>query len=54
MKHSYIVVSKRTGKAILETWNKGITDKVNRDKYDVLTAYDYLCKTNQQIAKGKT
>lgn len=52
--NSWIVSNKETGKAVLETYNKAIVDKINVDKYRVETAYDYLCRINREIAAGST
>ena len=50
--NSWIIVSKETGKAIFETWQESVTRKVNTRKYEVLTAYDYLCGINRKIAEN--
>ncbi len=46
MTTSWVVVSKSTGKAILETFNKGTADAVNREKYDVVPIGKYLASLN--------
>jgi hypothetical protein len=52
--NSWIVVNRKTGEAILETWSEKVTKAINTKKYQVLTAYDYLCGINnkQQEEKG--
>jgi hypothetical protein len=52
--NSWIVVNKVTGEAILETWSEKVTQAINTKKYQVMTAYDYLCGINnkQQEEKG--
>lgn len=50
---SYIVTEKGTLNAVCELWNPDNAKAVNRDKYDVYTAYDYLCKFNATIKQGK-
>jgi hypothetical protein len=52
--HSWIVVNRLTGEAILETFSEKVTKAINTKKYQVMTAYDYLCKQNmkQQEEKG--
>lgn len=52
--HSWIIVNRSTGEAILETFSEKVTKAINTKKYQVMTAYDYLCKQNmkQQEEKG--
>lgn len=46
---SWIVVCKATNVAVLETFNPRVASAINRDKYDVLTAYDYLTQLNARL-----
>jgi hypothetical protein len=46
---SWIITSKETGLAVFETFEKKTADAVNRAKYNVETAHDYLCRLNAQI-----
>lgn len=46
---SWIVVDRLTGRSVLETFSKRVVQAVNRDKYEVLEAGDYLGRMNQQI-----
>lgn len=48
MNHSYIVIELKTGKAILELFNKKLADRINTNKYKVMTAYEYLCGLNSK------
>jgi hypothetical protein len=48
--NSWIIVDKASGKAVFETYNAATASAVNRNSYDVLTAYDYLVRLNRQIA----
>jgi hypothetical protein len=50
--NSWVIVNRTTGEAVLETWSEKVTAAINTNKYQVLTAYDYLCKLNQTI-KGQ-
>lgn len=43
---SYIFVRLSDGKGVFETWNPAVAAKVNRAKYKVMTAHDYLCGLN--------
>ena len=49
MKHSYIITSKETGKAVTEIFSKDLADKVKTDKYRGRTAMDYLSELNASI-----
>ncbi|NUM72719.1 hypothetical protein HUU40_00015 [candidate division KSB1 bacterium] len=44
---SWIIVRLSDGKGVYETWNASILEKVNTEKYKVLTALDYLCGLNE-------
>jgi hypothetical protein len=46
---SWIVVSKATGKAVFETFNARTALAVNLERYDVLTAEDYLERFNASL-----
>lgn len=46
---SWVVVKKGTLEPVLETFDKKKADAVNRSKYDVLTAGDYLGRKNREI-----
>jgi len=43
---SWIVVRKGTLEAVCETWSRSIAEKVNAERYQVLTALDYLQRFN--------
>lgn len=44
---SWVIVSRVTGEAVLETYSRKTAEAVNHAAYRVLTAYDYLCGLNQ-------
>ena len=48
-RNSYIVVSLATGKPVLETWNRKLTEAINLDNYRVYTAHEWLCKFNRSV-----
>lgn len=52
-KNSWIIVSRETGKPVVETWHETTAQKINTTKYQVFTAYGYLCQLNSQIKAGK-
>lgn len=51
---SWVIVRKSDNVAVFETFSRTVADAVNRDRYDVLPAYDYLVGLNKalQAAKG--
>jgi hypothetical protein len=51
--NSWIVVNRSTGEAVLETFSEKVTAAINTKKYQVMTAYDYLCKLNANIKLNK-
>ncbi len=46
---SWVVVSKATGEAVLETFSRAVANRVDRGRYDVLPALDYLYRLNRSI-----
>ena len=46
---SWIVVRKGTLEAVYETWSRSVAEKVNADRYTVLTALDYLQRLNASL-----
>lgn len=44
---SWIVVCRSTGAPVLETFSRSIADKVNRARYDVQTAAQWLASLNK-------
>ena len=48
---SWIIVDKQTRKAVMETFDKATADAVNRDKFDVLPALEYLQQLNRSLNK---
>ncbi len=46
---SWIVVRKGTLEAVYETWSRSVAEKVNADRYTVLTALDYLQRFNAAL-----
>ena len=49
---SYIAFDLATGKAVYETWNIEHANKINRNRYGVVTAKDWLSALNAAIAIG--
>ena len=46
---SWIVVSIATGEAVVELFSAQATQHVNRDKYRVACAYQYLTELNRKV-----
>ena len=46
---SWIVTRNDTGAAVLETYSRKVADAVNRDRYTVRTALQYLAALNRSI-----
>lgn len=46
---SWIVVDLKTGNAVAELWSAQLAAKVNRERYEVLTALAYLCRFNKSL-----
>ena len=49
---SWVIVCRKDGQAIMETFDRSIAEAVRPDRYEVLTAYQWLCRLNSSIAKG--
>lgn len=43
---SWIVLCKETGAAVAEFFNRRTVERVNADKYTVVTAHQHLCSLN--------
>jgi hypothetical protein len=46
---SWIVVDKTTGLAVIELFNHKLAMAVNRQRYDVQCAYQYLTELNKRL-----
>ena len=51
---SWIIVDKQTGEAVMETFEQATADAINRDKFDVLPALEYLQQLNRSLQKWNT
>ena len=49
--NSYVISDKATGKAIFETFQKSVADKINTNKYIVETAHKYLVRVNKELTQ---
>lgn len=46
---SWIIVDKSTGEAVMETFEQSTADAINRNKFDVIPALEYLQQLNRSI-----
>jgi hypothetical protein len=46
---SWIIINKATREAVFETFEQSTADAVNRDKFEVLPALEYLQQLNRSI-----
>lgn len=53
---SFIAYDLATGKAVYETWNPDVAAKINRQRYGVVTAQEWLSAFNAAcaLARGLT
>jgi hypothetical protein len=49
---SWIVIDKKNGLPVLETFDRGVAEKVRRDKFEVLPALEYYGRMNREIKEG--
>ena len=41
---SWVVVDRASGKAVMETFNRKMAEAINQERYEVMTALEYLSK----------
>jgi len=46
---SWIAVDRSTGKPVLETFERGTAERINQDRYEVLTAAQWLAQFNRSV-----
>lgn len=51
--NSFIAVSRATGKPVGEFYSLAIVGNINTEKYEVLTAYEWLVRFNHEVKEGK-
>jgi hypothetical protein len=49
---SWIVVSRATGKPVLETFRRATAESINQASYEVLTAGQWLARFNRQVKES--
>lgn len=50
--HTYIIVEKSTGNAVMEFFSASIIPHINEARYEVMTAMEYLGGLNQKIKEN--
>lgn len=48
---SWVVVSRADNTAVLETFSRSVAEKINQEKYRVLTTLQWLASLNQKEGK---
>ena len=51
---SWVIVRLADNVAMFETWNKALTQAVNKQKYKVVPIYEYLSNLNASIKELKS
>jgi len=46
---SWIIVDRATGRSVFETFERATAERVNQDKYEVLTALQWLIRFNNSV-----
>jgi len=49
---SWVVVSRKTGESVMETYNRATAERINQGAYEVVTAQRWLVRVNQEIKAG--
>lgn len=49
--NSWIIVSKTTGKPVIELFSRKLVDLVNVEKYEVFTSLEWLQKFNREVSQ---
>lgn len=49
--NSWVIVEIATGRAVMETWNREVIEKLNQEKYMAMTTYQYLIEINRKAKK---
>ena len=50
---SWVIVNKKSGKPVLETYNKLLLKSINLEKYQIYTSLDWLVHFNKLVKSGK-
>ena len=49
---SWVIVSRATGHAVMETFSRATVDKINTEKYQAVPILEYLQSLNKAIARA--
>jgi hypothetical protein len=44
---SWVIVDRATGDSVLETFSRSLAEKINQDRYEVVTAAQWLARLNR-------
>jgi hypothetical protein len=51
--NSWVAVDRNTGEAVFETFSRNVAEKINQQRYEVLTALQWLCRFNESVKNAK-
>lgn len=51
---SWVIVDRETGQSVIEIYTRSIVEKVNQERYEVLTALQWLVRLNVQIKQRES
>ncbi len=51
--NSWVIVEKETGQCVAEIHSEHVLQIVNREKFDILTTYQYLANFNRRDKNGQ-
>lgn len=51
---SWIIVRRATGLPVLETYSREVASAVNAERYEVLTALQWLARFNKSLARKES
>jgi hypothetical protein len=47
--NSWVIVSRETGRPVMETTSRRIVERINGDRYEVMSAVDFLHRFNARV-----
>lgn len=51
--NSFVAVARATGKPAIETYSLEVASAINQERYELLTAYEWLVRFNREVKEGK-
>ena len=49
---SWVIVSRATGGPVLETYSRAVAERISLERYEVLTAAQWLARVNRMVPGG--